>query len=317
VSTSSAGLRKLLQLLPDISDGRDHELHQVAERAGVSVSELISQLRALVDRLDLPGGFVEGVRVFIERNKVSVVSQHFRRPMRLTREELGALELGLAMLRASGAREERDVVDSALARLRKLITSLPDNEKYDGLQHAELSSGGATRHLTTIRKALQARKVVNMCYASASSDGAQERRVRPYGLVYSSGQWYLAAHCEMNDDVRHFRLDRVEGVEATDDVYRVPKSFDMEKSMNEHGVFSANGAPVMKVRYSSRIARWIAEREKCELDADGSLTLEHPVADEQWAVRHVLQYGPDAEVLEPEELRKAVVEGVLKAGVRC
>src|SRR5690606_40177204 len=55
------------------------------------------------------------------------------------------LELGLAMLRASGAREERDVVDSALARLRKLITSLPDNEKYDGLQHAELSSGGATR----------------------------------------------------------------------------------------------------------------------------------------------------------------------------
>jgi predicted DNA-binding transcriptional regulator YafY len=59
----------------------------------------------------------------------------------------------------------------------------------------------------------------------------------------------------------------------------------------------------MTVWYSHRIARWIAEREGCTLSDDGSLTLEHPLADEEWAVRHVLQYGPDAEVLHPPELR--------------
>jgi len=31
--------------------------------------------------------------------------------------------------------------------------------------------------------------------------------------------------------------------------------------------------------------------------------MEHPLADVQWGVRHVLQYGPDAEVLEPAEVR--------------
>jgi hypothetical protein len=50
----------------------------------------------------------------------------------------------------------------------------------------------------------------------------------------------------------------------------------------------------MKVKYSPKIARWIAEREGVELDADGSLTIEHPLADQEWGVRHVLQYGPDA-----------------------
>ena len=72
-------------------------------------------------------------------------------------------------------------------------------------------------------------------------------------------------------------------------------------------VLRAGDPRTMRVRYSPRIARWIAEREALALDADGSLTMEHPLADVQWGVRHVLQYGPDAEVLEPAELRDEVV----------
>jgi predicted DNA-binding transcriptional regulator YafY len=64
---------------------------------------------------------------------------------------------------------------------------------------------------------------------------------------------------------------------------------------------------MLRVRYSPRIARWIAEREGKALAADGSLTVEHPLADPDWAVRHVLQYGPDAEVLEPAAVRQEIV----------
>ena len=60
------------------------------------------------------------------------------------------------------------------------------------------------------------------------------------------------------------------------------------------------------MRYSPKIARWIQEREQGTTDADGSFVVEHALADLDWAVRHVLQYGPEAEVLEPEEARVAV-----------
>jgi len=66
---------------------------------------------------------------------------------------------------------------------------------------------------------------------------------------------------------------------------------------------SASGVALTKA-----IARWIAERAGKELAADGSLTLEHPLADEHWLVRHVLQYGADAEVIDPPEGRAAVRE---------
>ena len=51
-------------------------------------------------------------------------------------------------------------------------------------------------------------------------------------------------------------------------------------------------------------------RYKCFLFEDGTLTMEHPLADPHWVIRHVLQYGPDAEVLEPPAMRRAVAEAV-------
>ena len=58
------------------------------------------------------------------------------------------------------------------------------------------------------------------------------------------------------------------------------------------------------------MARWIAEREGLAQEADGSLVVEYPLADEEWALRHVLQYGAEAEVLAPVEVRTRVRERV-------
>ncbi len=64
----------------------------------------------------------------------------------------------------------------------------------------------------------------------------------------------------------------------------------------------------MSVRYSPRIARWIRERAfwteaAAEDGEDGSLIVRHRVADPRWAVSHALQYGADAEILEPDDVR--------------
>lgn len=62
----------------------------------------------------------------------------------------------------------------------------------------------------------------------------------------------------------------------------------------------------MAVRYGPRIARWFIERGQGAAADDGSVVVRHAVADPGWLVRHVLQYGPDAEVLEPSDMRRLV-----------
>lgn len=75
-------------------------------------------------------------------------------------------------------------------------------------------------------------------------------------------------------------------------------------------MFASKAIETLRVSYSPRIARWIAEREQGEQQADGSFVVEHPLADDEWAVRHVLQYGPEAEVIAPERVRALVAERV-------
>ena len=43
---------------------------------------------------------------------------------------------------------------------------------------------------------------------------ASERTVRPLSLAYFGPVWVLAAWCELRDDFRTFRLDRMDGLRA-------------------------------------------------------------------------------------------------------
>ena len=128
--------------------------------------------------------------------------------------------------------------------------------------------------------------------------------VAPYALFVASGMWYAVAYCDDSNGVRVFRLDRVEGASLLEEAFAVPAEFSVESVVRERRVLlHADGPQTMTVRYSPRIARWIAEREGRSLDSDGSLTMEHPLLDVAWGVRHALQYGADAEVVGPSGVR--------------
>ena len=156
-------------------------------------------------------------------------------------------------------------------------------------------------------KAFRERRKVRLTYRKADASAPSNRIICPYGIVFASGNWYAVAHCESTEGIRIFRLDRVEEVESLDARFESPRDFSLDAVIADGKAFQTSSAATLKVRYSPRIARWIAEREGKPLAEDGSLTLDHPLADTDWAVRHVLQYGPDATVLEPAEVREAVV----------
>lgn len=303
--TAAAQLRRILHLIPQLGDGEPHPIAEIVARAGVDRAVLLEDIRTISDRYDAPGGFIEGLQIFLGPDTVSVHPNHFLRPMGLTRAELYALELGLAMLRTEGPPEEQRAIDRARARLEKAIAGsrAPEGEDY---RSAALAPAGDPEHLRRLRQANRARRRVRLTYRKSGAEAASSRVLCPYDIVFTEGMWYVVADCG-DEGLRFFRLDRVEGVEMLEERYERPRSFSLEAVMREGKAFRAEGVGTLRVWYSPRIARWIAEREGKEVGADGSLVLEHPLADEDWAVRHVLQYGPDAEVLEPPEVRAEVV----------
>ena len=311
--TAAARLRRILLLIPQLADGEDHRVEDLARDLGTDPATVLRDIQTLVAREDEPGAFVPGVNICFTGEEVSLVSQPFRRPMRLTASELGALELGLAMLRAERAPDERPVVDRALERLRMALVQVPADMVHIPLDAvgtaqrvASLPNAGDPNVLSLIQKATSSRKKVRLTYRGGDDAEPKERTIQPYSLIVASGAWYVLAWCESAVDIRTFRLDRVERVEALNESYEIPATFSVDEHLDDRKVLRVDEPRRMRVRYSPRIARWIAEREGGEFAEDGSLIVEHPLADVQWGVRHVLQYGPDAEVLEPEEVRQEI-----------
>jgi proteasome accessory factor C len=310
--TAASQLRRILHLIPLCEEDVAHPIEDIAATLGSDRTTLLRDLRALSDRFDDPGGFVEGVQVFVEPGHFSLRSDHFRRPMRLTLAELGALDLGLAMLEKERPPDEQDAIRRARERLRGALARLPRDQAPDFGMTAEQGADADPATLRTLREAIREGRMVSIRYASGSAPEATERTVGPLVLAPSRGHWFLLGWYD--GGIRIYRVDRIESAMVLADAFERPNGTSYEEVLQQGRIFHGTPEQTLTVRYSARIAPWISEREGKTPDADGAVTVEYPLGDAEWAVRHVLQYGPDAEVLGPAEVRGRVMEVLGGAG---
>ena len=305
--TASEQLRRLLAVLPEIGNGNEVSIMELSRRVGSEPDAILAVLRDVSDREGDPAGFVEHLQLYIEPERISMgPSPHFRRPMRLTLDEWRAIELGIALVRAELSPDDRPPLDELLGKVRELMSQLPAGE----MERA--ATLGAERHadaVAALRDAMRDRRKVEITYQKGASDAPDIRSICPFSFVVEQGTWYLVAHCERSDAIRVFRLDRVLDLKVLTERFGATADFDVEQLLTEGRAFVGDPPERLRVRYSSRVARWIAEREgeRGTLNGDGSLDVEYPLGDSEWAIRHVLQYGPDAAILAPIWLREATV----------
>jgi predicted DNA-binding transcriptional regulator YafY len=73
--------------------------------------------------------------------------------------------------------------------------------------------------LAELRRALRNLFKVHFSYTDVIQQNT-ERTVRPLSLAYFGPVWILAAWCELRQDFRTFRLDRIEGFQVTTERFR-------------------------------------------------------------------------------------------------
>jgi predicted DNA-binding transcriptional regulator YafY len=80
-----------------------------------------------------------------------------------------------------------------------------------------------------------------------------------------------------------------------------------------HDLFRAPPAAIqrVRVRFSRSAARRVRERyPECQDAGDGAVVVTFQASSVDWLVRRVLEYGPDAEVVEPAAYREAIRRAV-------
>ncbi|MFN4273466.1 MAG: helix-turn-helix transcriptional regulator [Aliihoeflea sp.] len=142
-------------------------------------------------------------------------------PLMFTRDEIVALVAGARMVRAFGGAQMARAAEEALVKIGAV---LPDTEKAR-LARTEIHMPGwvideAQRQaIDVLEHAVEDRTVLTLDYRDEAGQGTR-RDVRPLGLWFWGKVWTLVAWCELRNDFRAFRIDRIATVEPAGRVFR-------------------------------------------------------------------------------------------------
>lgn len=142
-------------------------------------------------------------------------------PLMFKEAEIEALVLGARMVETWGDAELSEAATDAIAKIEAVIP-----ERLRGYMANTALLAPSAYHmepvefdLAELRHAVRSQLKVRFAYRDAQ-ERASERTVRPLSLAYFGPVWILAAWCELRDDFRTFRLDRISGFASTPDRFR-------------------------------------------------------------------------------------------------
>jgi predicted DNA-binding transcriptional regulator YafY len=130
-----------------------------------------------------------------------------------------------------------------------------------------------------------------------------QRTLDPLGLVLKGGAWYLVAR--RSAGMRVYRVSRFASVRARDDGFERPEGFDLVLYWEEwsRGFEASRRRVEVTIRASDLVRRFLPSDIS---GGNGVFVVGFESLDD--ALRELLKFGSDAEVLEPLELRERIAQ---------
>lgn len=145
-------------------------------------------------------------------------------PLMFKEQEIEALVLGARIVESWTDEELAAAATDAIAKIEAVIPqSLREYMARTALLAPETHfMEPLTFDLAELRRAVRSQLKVHFRYQDVLQQRS-ERTVRPLSLAYFGPVWVLAAWCELRDDFRTFRLDRITGFSVKDERFKTER----------------------------------------------------------------------------------------------
>lgn len=182
-----------------------------------------------------------------------------------------------------------------------------------GLQTTNIGAGNYSQRSDLIDQlmiAIEDRLVTLIVYQSMQATEPVEQEIYPLGMVHHRGSLYLIAWSSRREEVRNFKVDRIDEVDVQSLKYITPENFDLSDWLSKSfGVYrsGSEGKINIRVHFEKAAARYVQEStwhesQKFEPAADGTVIATFRLPDTQEIKRWIMSFGPNATALEPATL---------------
>lgn len=146
-----------------------------------------------------------------------------------------------------------------------------------------------------------------------------ERYTSPQQLVYYKEDWYLDAYCEERKALRTFHLSRISFAFVEDTNLATPISpEDIDQHYKQsYGLFAGPATHLAKIKFTGSAATEVASQQWHASQVGEWQGREYylsvPYGQPYELIRHILQFGARAKVIEPQALKDQVVQALQQA----
>ena len=155
-------------------------------------------------------------------------------PVMFTAEEARALLTTSKILNYHSEDSLKQNYESALLKI-KAVLSLKDKDKLEFLNSRIASHkpwAPSSLYLDTIQRSITESEKLKIKYESKKEE-TTERIIRPYAVYFNGAVWSTIAYCELRQEMREFRLDRIQELQLLQTNFKPDRAFSIEDYLEE------------------------------------------------------------------------------------
>jgi proteasome accessory factor C len=234
--------------------------------------------------------YVDGDEVVVD------MADYFSRSVPLTpAEALGLLAAGMALVSTGQA-------PPALHRAVDKLAAVLVPDAGDALA-VELP--GEPELVEILRAGAAEGRVVDILYTSLAKGETRRRTIEPWSVFSAMGNWYVSGFCRTAGAERIFRVDRIQEAALGGQRFSPPEEPPRPEVRYTPSEDDVRATILLRPR-----ARWVADYYPVDVLAENGDTMEirFSASDASVAARLLLRLGPDAELVEGDEVARRLAD---------
>ena len=199
---------RLSAILIQLQSKRVVKAQEIADRFEISLRTVYRDVRSLEEA---------GVPVVGEAGLGYWLMEGYRLPpVMFTKEEATAFLMAEKLITKLTDNTTDQHFKSAMYKVKAVLKTTEKDFLEDIEERIEIighpSNAETKPHndiLQVILKSIVEKRILNLHYFSRNEEQQTERHIEPIGICYINTHWHLIAFCQLRNDYRDFRIDRI------------------------------------------------------------------------------------------------------------
>lgn len=300
-------LDRVTAILIQLQSKRIVKAQDIAERFNVSLRTVYRDIRTL-EEAGIPLVGETGIGY-------SIMDGYRLPPVMFTLEEATAFLTAEKLVEKLTDASTDESYKSAMYKIKAVLRSSEKDYLETMDNHIEVLDNpyipkerNANHSLQSILKSISGKHVLTINYFANHSQENTSRNIEPVGIFYSSSNWHVLAFCQLRNDYRDFRIDRISQIISTPLPFKKQhpslKSFlkQIAQKKELHSIVILVNKEIVKYFGEQKYYNgFISQRE-----VKGKIEMTFLTCSVEGFARWYMMFGDNAEIVSPDNLKKVV-----------